>query len=47
MLSVMPCPMGSNEVIEGHMFTGPFDDGMGGSIVVTKLYVGVGEKWSY
>ena len=32
--SVVPCPMGSDQVVEWLMFAGPFEDGMFGSFVV-------------
>ena len=35
--SVVPSPIGSDQVIEGLVFAGSFQDGMCGSLVVTKL----------
>ena len=47
MLSVMPGPMCSDEVVEWYVFAGSFDDCVCGGIVVTKLYVDVGKERSY
>ena len=43
MLSIVPGPVRTDEVVEWHVFARPFNDGMCGCAVVAKLYVGVGE----
>ena len=47
MLSVVPGPMCSDEVVEWYVFAGSFDNCVSGGVVVTQLYVGVGKKRSY
>ena len=43
--SVVPCPVGADQVVEWLMFACPFEDSMFGGFVVAQLYVRCGEHW--